>query len=252
MSVVLTLVLIAGFLPIMPAEVSAATPITIKSPANNAKITKSPVDIVATVPAESMTRINEIFYKVKNLTTGTDTGIVKTKAARQTGTFEVIFSGVDLTEGTNEITVLVGETGSMVSAPITVLYTPVTNITNLSIDGIAFENDRILPESQRESFMITGTASGASIVSAMVNGAASQNYAQLRNDGYFYFPVEDLNTPSSRSTTGFKLKPGDNDITFSAKNGTQTYSAERHVIYDNGKPFPFEVKLTGNSGQEAV
>ncbi|MBC8078711.1 MAG: S-layer homology domain-containing protein [Gorillibacterium sp.] len=248
LGITLIVALIAGFFPVMPAEVSAASPITITSPANNAKITKSPIDIVATVPSESMTRINEIFYRVQNLTTGTDTGVVKTKAARQTDTFEVTFSNVDLTEGTNEITVLVGEAGSVVSAPITVLYTPVTNITNLSIDSIAFENDRILPETQRESFMITGMASGASIISAMVNGAASQNYAQLRNDGYFYFPVEDANTPPSRSTTEFRLKPGDNDIIFSAKNGTQTYSARRHIIYDNGKPFPFEVKLTGTGG----
>ncbi|MCL6456851.1 MAG: hypothetical protein K6T85_02480, partial [Gorillibacterium sp.] len=169
MGTMLIIALIAGFLPTMPVEVSAATPITIVSPVAGDTLTKSPINIVVTVSSDNMTRLTEMYYRVENLTTNQDTGIIKTKAAQKTGEYEVTFTDVDLTEGRNRITVVVGETNTILSTPVTVDFTPVTNITDLRLDSEIFENNRIMPQSQLESFMITGSASGASIVSAYVN-----------------------------------------------------------------------------------
>lgn len=243
-SLLLILALVASLIPALTTRVSAAEPITIVSPVTGQNVTRSPVNIVVTVSASNMTRLTEMFYRIENLTTGQDTGIVKTKSAQKSGDYEVTFHDVDLTEGKNRITVVVGETNTIVSKPVEINYTPVTNITSLKLDGETFESNRILPTSQAENFLISGTAPGASLITAYINGAASPEYGQIGIDGNFYFLAEDFNTPLSRSMTTFRLKPGDNDITFTTMRGAQSYSTARHLIYDNGKPFAFGVELT--------
>jgi hypothetical protein len=246
LSATLVFLMLLGLLPAVPVG-AAGTPVTITNPvgstaASAMSVTQSPINVVATVSSDVISRVSEMYYEVDNITTGQGPGVIKTRPARQSGPYEITFDNVDLSEGLNKITVIIGDVNKIISQPVYVNYTPVSNITSLLFDGENFQNNKILPTSQKSSFLITGLAPNATSVMAQVKGASAPVYAQLRS-GNFYFTVEDSNTPLSSSQTNFRLTPGDNDITFFANNATQTYQAARHVVYDNGKPFAYSVKL---------
>lgn len=255
--------LLVGLLPALPAAAETGNPVTITSPYTpteddltkpdllDAKIpryTSSPIDVVATVSSDQISRLNEMYYEVYNETTK-DTKVFTANKAQQTGPFDITFHDVALTEGKNRITIKVGVGSVVTSQPAYAYYVPVSNITDLKIDGEPLENNKILPTNPKQSLMITGLAPNANEVKAYVNTNQEPNYAVVRN-GQFTFFAEDITLPPSRQTTSFDLTPGDNHLIIQARNNTNTYNSERDFIYDNGQPFAFQVNFQelDNSG----
>ncbi|WP_040952383.1 S-layer homology domain-containing protein [Gorillibacterium massiliense] len=252
-STLLIFCILIGLLPAIPAFAASGT-ISITSPTTNDLITTQTINVKANVSSDIMARISEIRYEVYNETTKVSSGEITNKPATQTGQFEVTFTDVNLTEGTNRITLIVGDVNKIKSAPVTVIYTPVSNISGLKADGTSFSNvPSILPSPGKTSFQIEGDAPNAKEVYAIIDGDSTPIYGSVRS-GHFYYTVEDSNIPMNRSVTNFRLTPGDNKVTFYAKNDTKIYRTDRTFIYDNGKSFAFDAKMNevGQSNVQAL
>jgi len=162
----------------------------------------------------------------------------------------VTFPSVQLTQGVNEIFVRYGETSTVSSLPVYVLYTPVPYITDLRIDGEPFVDGGIYPREPRERFFITGKAPNATSVEIRLRGDTQRHFAVVAN-GEFYILVEDA-TVTRGSQTNFKLRPGNHEIDIIASNATSTYHVKRIFIYDNGYPFAYDVQLIETTNGNAT
>ncbi|GAB2721281.1 S-layer homology domain-containing protein [Paenibacillus thermoaerophilus] len=246
-SLLLIVALLCGLLPAMPA--AAAASITITSPSgtetNPSRVTSGLIHVKADITGIDASQIPALYYEVQNISAGTAPEKVTLNKAQQTGLNEITFFNVALTEGTNKITIYLGETTKTVSNSVFVLYSAITGITNLKIDGNSFMDGGIYPKEPKQRFLITGEASNALEVYAYVNGGTRPYYGQV-NGGQFYFLVEDIGLTGS-SQTDFKLRPGNNEIEIVAVNNTNSYRTKRTFIYDNGNPFVYDVKLKETS-----
>ena len=253
-SVLVVLALVIGMLPIFPAN-AATVAITIVdtaylySPkegetnyeAKIPRLTTNPIQIVVNLPNFDMSQLDNLYYEIYNETTKTST-VEKYNKATQTGDFQATFNNVTLTEGLNRVTVILDGANTIASPPAYAYFTAVSNITDLKLDTDLFVEGEILPTEPKQRFMISGTASNATEVRAYVNNEQIPHYAQM-NRGKFYFVAEDETLPPSLQQTTFLLRPGNNSILFEARNGTNSYFTKRNFIYDNGKPFAYDVTI---------
>lgn len=209
------------------------------------RFTSSPVSITATIENITDAQIPDIYYEITNINTGVTTQFKSNKALK-TSTFDIVFNNVDLTEGLNKITIKLGDSSSIASAPGWAYFTPVTNISDLAVDGQPFSESKMYPESPSKSSMInvTGTVPNASYVQVYLLGDAQPKSAFLNNN-QFYFNADDIN--KTTSTANFRLKPGDNQMTVVSGNNTKSYSVTKNLIYDNGKPFAFNAMIKDNA-----
>ncbi|WP_309123147.1 S-layer homology domain-containing protein [Paenibacillus sp.] len=206
-------------------------------------VTKN-INITATVEGVSDAQISSLYIQLTNVASGvtqSDTGI---KAQKIPNTFDVVFSNVPLTEGLNKVVVKLGGTSVVESAPGWVYYTATTNITDLKVNAKPFVETQFYPENplQSTAVSITGKAANAAEVRASLNNGTPITGFIDQATGEFFFSGDDAG--NSTSVASLKLTPGDNPLTLLSVNSTKTFQVDRNLIYDNGKPFAFDAKIS--------
>ncbi|NQX70578.1 S-layer homology domain-containing protein [Paenibacillus alba] len=254
-SLMLIMTLLISVLPTMTA--SAAGTITVTNlytvdfaaaPPNNAyndalvdRFTQSPITVNVTINGITADQINSVYYQVINENTGQITTNTTNKpVVNPNNSSEIYFQGVNLTEGKNIITVKYGQTGGIVSNPAYAYYTPVSNIAGLKFNDDSFVDGGMYPtHGPYTGINITGSANNASDIEATLGGTVYQRSAFA--SGLFTFV-----TNTGRSTD-IEFNPGDNKVTFAARNQSNFFTTERSFTYDNGKAFAYntQAKLLG-------
>lgn len=206
------------------------------------RITSNPITLSADIGGISDDQITNIYYEIKNLNTGITTPNKTNRAIKNpNNSNQITFENIQLTEGLNKIVVKYGSTSTVDSKPAWVYFTPVSNITNLKINDVDFADGGMYPANgPYTNLTITGNSNNAYQVNATVNGATYE--ATNFSSGIFTFLA---NTNRASDLT---LTPGDNQITFVAKNPTNFYTTTRNFIYNNGLGFAFNGKVRFKEG----
>jgi hypothetical protein len=200
------------------------------------RFTASPISITADINGISVEEINNIYYEVKNLNTNEHYIVKDNKAFKATDNDnQITFNNVSLTEGLNQVVVKYGSSGTVASEPGWAFYTPVSNITGLKFNGASFLNNQVYPsQPPYTNLQIEGFANNATFIEAIVNG---QSYEpSVFNNGSFQYIT------NTNRINDISFKGGDNSIQFIATNITNTYQTKRNFVYNNGKPFAYDVK----------
>lgn len=252
----LVLSLLAGLLPANMAF--AASRITITStyvtdspseitdgrPTNDDLVPRSTSgthNLLATVEGISNSELPNLYLNITNMSTG-QTVVERSITAQKVGEFDVAFNNVPLTEGLNRIVVRLDGSSTVESAPGWIYYTATTNITNLTINGESFSEDRFFPSNPAQSSVInlSGRAPNATQVQAHLFGSPAPINGYF-NQGEFFFIGDDINKAST--TANLQLRPGDNPLTLFALNSSKSFQLQRTLIYDNGGPFAFRAMI---------
>ncbi|MBP1157820.1 hypothetical protein ACVLD2_003992 [Paenibacillus sp. PvR052] len=262
-SISLAIALLISLLPPTPAMAAATITITNmytnpsgggtnapQDPNSVTRVTRNPFEIKASITNISASQINTLFYEITNTSTG-ERLEEKNKKAVMTSSSEITFSNVELTEGLNKIVIKMGDTGSLVSAPGWVYFTPATNLSEFEINNQPWDESKFYPET------VTGTSTGLTIkgfapnakeVKAYLPGNTTAKNAFISNENDFYYPA-DINTRiACDSTSEICLQRGDNRIKFVSSNDTNSYQTEKLLIYNDGNPFAYNVKMRDVSG----
>jgi hypothetical protein len=263
-SMLVAVVLLATFIPAVSVQAAGAS-LTISSlytgtdysdttkpkPADDTKVgrvTSNPIQVKANYFNIADSDLANIYYEITNATSGVVTAEKSDKAV-QTGSNEITFQSVDLTEGLNKIVLKYGSGSTTVDSEIGwVYYTPTTTITNLKIGEEQAKDNTFYPSTYNSSntaVIIAGTASNANIVAAYNIGMDSfEKNSYPDNDGLFYLiGDESVDQEYADSPGVVALRGGDNFIRFEARNPSNTYKLEKNLIYNNGKPFPYQTML---------
>lgn len=267
-SLLVAVVLLAAFIPAVPVQAAGASlsisslytgtdyddPTNLK-PDDDTKVgrvTSNPIQVKANYFNIADSDLNNIFYEVTNATSGVVTSEKSDKAV-QTGTNEITFQSVDLTEGLNKVILKYGSGSTTVDSEIGwVYYTPTTTITNLKIGEEQIRDNMFYPSAYNSSnaaVIISGTATNASIVAAYNVGMDSyEKNAYPDNDGLFYLiGDESVDEEYADSPGVVALRGGDNYLRFEARNSSNTYKLEKNIIYNSGRPFPYLTMLYPSS-----
>ncbi len=206
------------------------------------RLTSNPISIPATIENISDNQIQSLYFEITNVSMGGQPVADTTNKAQKTSQFDIVFNNVQLTEGLNKITIKLGDSSVVSSAPAWVFYTPTTNIESFNINGLPFEDGKMYPENPGQSTLvnISGRAPNATEVKAYLDGDSTPKNAFF-SGGEYFFLADDINKPSSTAT--FRLRPGDNPMTIMAVNNSKTYEIQKNLIYDNGKPFAFNARI---------
>lgn len=206
------------------------------------RFTTNLIDVYVTVENITDSQITDLYYVITNMNTGAEV-IEKNNKASKSGSFDIVFSNVQLYEGLNKVVVKLGEQNVVSSAPGWVYFTPTTTITNLKINDQPFIDNKVYPDNPAlgTALNITGDAPNATEVQAILYGDSQPKNAYFSN-GSFFFIADDINKQNVQSN--FQLKPGDNFLTIIAKNASKYYQVERRLIYDNGGPFAFHGQIS--------
>ncbi|WP_181592652.1 S-layer homology domain-containing protein [Paenibacillus sp. YN15] len=273
-SLLVAVVLLAAFIPAVPVQAAGASlsisslytgtdyddPTNLK-PDDDTKVgrvTSNPIQVKANYFNITDSDLTNVYYEVTNATSGVVTAEKSDKAV-QTGSNEITFQSVDLTEGLNKVVLKYGSGSTTVDSEIGwVYYTPTTTITNLKIGEEQVKDNGFYPSTYNSSntaVIISGKATNASIVGAYNMGMDSyEKNSYPDNDGLFYLiGDESVDQKYADSPGVLALRGGDNYIRFEARNSSNTYKLEKNIIYNNGKPFPFQTMLYplgGSSGTD--
>ncbi|WP_167859213.1 S-layer homology domain-containing protein [Paenibacillus cymbidii] len=215
------------------------------------RVTSARITVEATIQNISDVQVPNMYYEITNVTTGAAPVVEnKNHAYHQPGSFDITFNNVQLTEGLNKIVVKLGDTNSIASSPAWVYFTPTTTISDLTINDQPFLDGKFFPDvpSSSTAISIKGKAPNASEVQVNVMGDAQTKNAFFSN-GSFFFSADDANKAGSAAT--FRLKPGDNVISMTARNAQRSYQTTKRFVYDNGKPFAFNAKISDNDSSVA-
>lgn len=201
------------------------------------RFTLNPINVDFLINGIADDQISSIFYEIYNVNTSQTTVNSTNKAVKSlSNSSQASFKNVQLSTGLNKITIKFGTGGSIASSPSYAYYTPVTNITKLKINGDDFVDGGIFPKrAPYTGVSITGTSSNATEVEATLEGSTFQPSAFTNGDFTFI-------TNTGR-TNELSFRPGDNIVTFAAKNTTNFYTATRSFIYDNGQAFAYDAKI---------
>jgi hypothetical protein len=217
------------------------------------RLTNNPISITAYINNISDAQVPNIYYEVFNVNTNS-TVTEKMNKALLSGN-QITFNNVYLSEGLNRITIMLGETSVISSAPGWAYFTPVTNISKLLVNNAPFEEGKMYPEnmtaaSTSTSLTFTGKANNATDVQAIVTGDPTPVSNYFVN-GDFVMSAEHV-SKKNNSLANMFLKAGDNRIAFIAKNSSNTYRLERQFVYDNGFPFAFNAKIAYDKDKNAA
>ncbi|KRE94572.1 hypothetical protein ASG89_32470 [Paenibacillus sp. Soil766] len=208
------------------------------------RFTLNPINVDFLINGIPDDQISNIFYEIYNLNTSQTNTNSTNKAVKSTSNSnQASFQNVQLTQGLNRITIKYGTSGSVASSPSYAYYTPVTNITKLKINGDDFIDGGFYPkQAPYTGVSITGLSSNATEVEASLQGSIFQPSAFINGDFTFI--------TNTNRTNELNFRPGDNIVTFAAKNTTNFYTATRSFVYDNGQAFAYdaEIKLFGAVG----
>jgi hypothetical protein len=264
-SLILAVVMLAAVVVIpVPKAQAAGASITISSlytdtnytgtspvPADDSKVdrvTSNPIQVRANYFDIAESDLPNIYYEVTNAISGKVTAEKSDKAVR-TGTNEITFQAVDLTEGLNKIILKFGSGSTTVDSEIGwVYFTPSTVISDLAINDAPIVDNAIYPKtfsSINSTVIISGKANNATVISAYNAGMDSfEKNAYPDNDGMFYLiGDESVDEEYANSPGVVALRGGDNFIHFEARNDSNSFKMEKNVIYNNGRPFPFQTKF---------
>ncbi|NOV04393.1 S-layer homology domain-containing protein [Paenibacillus planticolens] len=216
------------------------------------RITSNPITLSVDIGGISDDQITNIYYEIKNINTGVTTPNKTNRAIKNpNNSNQITFENIQLTEGLNKIVVKYGSTSTVDSKPAWIYFTPVSNITNLQINGADFADGGMYPVTgPYTNLSITGNSNNAYQVNATVAGATYE--ATNFSGGIFTFLT------NTGRASDLALTPGDNLVTFVAKNPTNFYTTSRNFIYNNGYGFAFNGKVrfketaTGNTDQALV
>jgi hypothetical protein len=221
---------------------TTVTPVVPAVDANVQRFTANSVTINATIQNIGDSEIIDIYYEVENFNTGAKSTIKTNKASHVSGSSDIVFANVILTEGLNKITIKLGGSSVISSAPGWAYFTATTNISNLTINNAPFDDTKIYPETPAlgSTLTIKGDALNATSVQTFVEGNSTPKNAFLNNSSFFFTADDESKNNTAAS---FGLKAGDNLLTLVSKNSTKSYQTQRNLIYDNGKPFAFNAKI---------
>ncbi|AQR78640.1 S-layer homology domain-containing protein [Paenibacillus larvae] len=254
------LALMLSLLPALPASAAPTikilnmyTDTTDGKPTNEnqvTRVTKNPVQIKASIQDISESQISTIYYELTNMSTGKTT-VVNTVKPSKIGPNEITFDNVTLTEGLNKVVVIMGDTNKLVSAPGWITYTPTTNLTDFKINNEEMVEGKMYPGNRNNlkagvtAVDIKAKVSNADTVKANVEGSGKVKIGVInRRDGNVYFRADDKTKYACDSSGDLCLRPGDNKLNFVSENASNSYYTTKSFVYDNGKPFAFNVSAT--------
>lgn len=267
-SALLALLMFVAVIPLPKAHAAASLSITslyttiTPDPAtvNDSQISRvtiSPMQLMATISDISDADLPNIYYEVTNVTSGVVKGD-KSDRAVLTGTNEITFRAVELTEGLNRIVLKLASGSSTISSQYGwVYFTPSTGISELKVNNESFVDGGIFPKDYNPfapEVVISGKAYNASVVGAYNLGMDSfeKTYIPDNERNFYFISGDSLNDQYAAEPGYTALRGGDNFIRFEARNDSSTYKLEKNVIFNNGKPFPFDAKLySSGTGTEA-
>lgn len=216
------------------------------------RVTSNPIEVKANFFDIAESDLPNIYYEVTNMASGKVTSQKSDKAVK-TGSNEITFQAVDLTEGLNKVVLKFGSGSTTVDSQIGwVYFTPSTTISDFAINDVPFVDNKIFPQSfvpGNSTVVISGNANNATVVSAYNAGMDSfEKNSYPDNDGIFYLVGdESVNEEYANSPGVLALRGGDNIVSFEARNDSSSYKLEKNIIYNNGRPFPFQTMLYATS-----
>ncbi|WP_159885410.1 S-layer homology domain-containing protein [Paenibacillus puerhi] len=195
--------------------------------------TTNPITITANFAGIPDNQVQGIYLRITNTTT-LKVSEDKTIRPVQNGS-EITFSNVLLTQGLNKIE-LKHDSFGYTSVPGWANFSAAMSISDLALnDQPLVENSTVKKAGTLQS--ITGTAANADEITLYLNGDAYYPASFARNKFTFYF--------NTGRVSDMRLKPGNNELTFVAKQGNNTYSVKRKFIYDNGAAYPYDIEVSG-------
>lgn len=262
--IILSFVMLLTLVPAMQTQAASAyieitslyraTTITDGRPAANEdaniiRYTTSPVSVTATIQGINASQVPNLYYEVTNVYTNS-TVVEKSNKAQHDGNYTVTFNNVQLTEGLNKVVIKLDGSSVIASDAGWAYFTPTTSILDLKVNGQPFLENKIYPENPQAStnVVITGQAPNATNVTAQLFGDLSPKSLFL-NGGTFLLTGDDMH---GTSNPDFKLAGGDNLFTFVSSNNSKTFTVDKNLIYDNGKPFAFDARIQGIVKDEAI
>ncbi|MEX2459786.1 MAG: S-layer homology domain-containing protein [Paenibacillaceae bacterium] len=208
------------------------------------RFTTTPITLTAGIQNIPDSQVTEIYYEITNVKTNPSNNVitvVKSNPAQHVpGSFTITFNNVALTEGLNKIVVKMGTSNAVSSSPSWAYFTPSTNITNLTANGVPFLDTQSYPvnPSTNTTVTISGQAENATSVEVTVGNSTPRSV--FLSNGTFFFTADN----KTNSTATFHVNSGDNPITIVAKNSTKTYQVQKNLIYDDGNPFAFNASMS--------
>lgn len=202
--------------------------------------TTSQIDVVAYFSNMSSTEAKNIAYEVDNLTTG-DTGTpVTINPPVISGSNQITFHNVQLTEGKNRIVLMLNGQEQIKFSPVYAYYTSVPRISGIKVGPDSYKDGAILPVLPARTLTVSGDVYNAESVTAYLNGDTSGKHVGVIQH-QFTFTAEDKT--NSQHQTQLQLNPGDNTIVLSASNSgdSYTYTKKIHFVYNNGNSFVYGV-----------
>lgn len=211
------------------------------------RYTDGPVTITATIQNVSDAQISSIYYEITNVKSNPANNIVtdvtSNPAVHAPGSYTITFNNVTLTEGLNEIVIKMGGSNVVSSAPSWAYFTPTTNITNLTANGVPFVDTQSYPADPTANSVVTIAGTVANATSVQVTMGNSAPKTVFLNNGAFFFSVD--GKPNSSAT--FQVNAGDNPMTITAMNDTKSYQIKKNLIYDSGNPYAFNATISTTS-----
>lgn len=206
------------------------------------RYTTNPISLVAEINGIEASQIPNLYYEITSTQTGQTTDERSNKAQYDSATHEIVFNNVFLYEGLNKVTIKLAGSTVISSEPAWAIFTPTTSIENLRINGEPLNENRMYPTAatSTRSVVVTGDAPNATDVTAQLFGDTAKSL--FMSNGQFMMTGDDRD---SATNPDFKLFGGDNLFAFLATNASKTYTVQRNIIYDNGKPFAFDAKING-------
>ncbi|WP_166243591.1 S-layer homology domain-containing protein [Paenibacillus turpanensis] len=241
LSFLLIAALLAALLPPVQAKATAVISFSniSTSQSNPTQVTSNSIDIEFLVSGVTIDSnfINNLYYSVGNLNSGTaGTPIRNNKALQNTTNGSMTFSSVKLTQGLNEIYIKYGDPNTVASSAAYVYYTPTTNITNLKFNDADFIGGTtdIYPKTAPATPYISGMSPNADSITATLVGNTTKLEGPKDTQGNFSIFL---------SRTGSPIKAGDNQIKIVAQNPTNSSYVTRSFVYDDGDAFAFEGQM---------
>src|SRR5665647_151869 len=208
------------------------------------RFTTTPITVTADIQNISDNQITEIYYEITNIKANPSnnvTTVIKSNPAQHVpGSFTITFNNVLLTEGFNKIVMKMGTTNAVSSSPSWAYFTPSTNITNLTANGVPFLDTQSYPVNpvSNSTVTISGQAANATSVEVTIGSLAPRTV--FLSNGTFFFTADN----KKNSTATFHVNSGDNPITIVAKNSTKTYQVQKNLTYDDGNPYAYNASIS--------
>jgi len=214
-------------------------------PASNVAVdqfTSNPITVIADVNGLTDEELSNIYFEVTNQNTG-KTFVDKSTKPEKSGSNQITFNNVTLTEGLNKIVLRFDGSLNTASAPSWAYYVPVSTINNLTINGDQIVDGQMYPKrAPYTGATMVGSAGNATSIEAFVNGGATSYQPANFTRGNFTYIT------NTGRVNDIKFVPGDNEINFVSRNATNIYNLNKSFIYDDGKAFAYNATIDQKNG----